>query len=222
MRVGRAGGAQRHVIRVQWIPKYQRLISTYTCAAGVCTQLWRGECGGNSTPAGPLAYLELRASPGAAGMATMQRKLAGKKQARGTLRPHGVTGSRAELVQVRSKCHRRCQPRALCPVSSPMLPNCTTVNLTALTVSLGSSWPCWRRGQFHANVVLNEMVQMSRFFVRKVTALEPAWLTGCAPRFSWQRPHCRHCAPDPTPAHSPSHRSISTMDNFLCGEFSPH
>ncbi|XP_078471929.1 uncharacterized protein LOC144733785 [Lampetra planeri] len=44
-------------------------------------------------------------------------------------------------------------------------------------------------------VVLNEMVQMSRFFVRKVTALEPAWLTGRAPRFSWQRPHCRHCAP---------------------------
>ncbi|XP_075912084.1 uncharacterized protein LOC142907050 isoform X2 [Petromyzon marinus] len=34
-------------------------------AAGVCTQLWRGECGGNSTPAAPLAYLKLRAGPGA-------------------------------------------------------------------------------------------------------------------------------------------------------------
>nr|XP_032800083.1 uncharacterized protein LOC116937073 isoform X1 [Petromyzon marinus] len=64
-RAGRAGGAQRHVIRVQWIPKYQPLVSTYTCAAGVCTQLWRGECGGNSTPAAPFAYLELRAGPGA-------------------------------------------------------------------------------------------------------------------------------------------------------------
>ncbi|XP_075928357.1 uncharacterized protein LOC142930154 isoform X5 [Petromyzon marinus] len=117
---------------------------------------------------------QVLALPGAAGMATMQRKLAGKKQgvggflltatigdnylcqphdgatrggarpavaatascptphatARGTLRPCGVTDSRAELVRVRSKCHRRCQPRALCPVSSPMLPNCTTVNLT--------------------------------------------------------------------------------------------
>ncbi|XP_078454730.1 uncharacterized protein LOC144721197 isoform X2 [Lampetra planeri] len=49
-------------------------------AAGVCTQLWRGECGGNLTPAAPLAYLELRAGPGAAGMATMQCELAGKKQ----------------------------------------------------------------------------------------------------------------------------------------------
>ncbi|XP_075919577.1 uncharacterized protein LOC116945807 [Petromyzon marinus] len=117
---------------------------------------------------------QVLALPGAAGMATMQRKLAGKKQgvggflltatigdnylcqphdgatrggarpavaatascptphatARGTLRPCGVTDSRAELVRVRSKCHRRCQPRAFCPVSSPMLPNCTTVNLT--------------------------------------------------------------------------------------------
>ncbi|XP_075925913.1 uncharacterized protein LOC142929155 isoform X5 [Petromyzon marinus] len=126
---------------------------------------------------------QVLALPGAAGMATMQRKLAGKKQgvggflltatigdnylcqphdgatrggarpavaatascptphatARGTLRPCGVTDSRAELVRVRSKCHRRCQPRALCPVSSPMLPNCTTVNLTDSYVDVSDS-----------------------------------------------------------------------------------
>ncbi|XP_075912088.1 uncharacterized protein LOC116937073 isoform X4 [Petromyzon marinus] len=29
---------------------------------------------------------------------------------------------------------RRCQPRALCPVSSPMLQNCTTVNLTDVSL----------------------------------------------------------------------------------------
>ncbi|XP_075928293.1 uncharacterized protein LOC142930114 [Petromyzon marinus] len=142
-------------------------------AAGVCTQLWRGECGGNSTPAAPLAYLKLRAGPGAPrgnwhgynATRTRREETGGfpltatigdnylcqphdgatrggarpavaascptpHATARGTLRPCGVTDSRAELVRVRSKCHRRCQPRALCPVSSPMLPNSTTVNLT--------------------------------------------------------------------------------------------
>ncbi|XP_075928340.1 uncharacterized protein LOC142930149 isoform X12 [Petromyzon marinus] len=118
---------------------------------------------------------QVLALPGAAGMATMQRKLAGKKQGvggflltatigdnylcqphdgatRGGARPavaatascptphatYWITGLR-HLCLAEVQNQMRCQPRALCPVSSPMLPNCTTVNLTDSYVDVSDS-----------------------------------------------------------------------------------
>ncbi|XP_075910310.1 uncharacterized protein LOC142906447 isoform X9 [Petromyzon marinus] len=118
---------------------------------------------------------QVLALPGAAGMATMQRKLAGKKQGVGGFlltatigdnylcQPHdGATREGARpavaatascptphatywITGLRHLClaevqnQMRCQPRALCPVSSPMLPNCTTVNLTDSYVDVSDS-----------------------------------------------------------------------------------
>ncbi|XP_075923446.1 uncharacterized protein LOC142924654 [Petromyzon marinus] len=208
-------------------------------------------------------------------MATMQRKLAGKKQgvggflltatigdnylcqphdgatregarpavaatascptphatARGTLRPCGVTDSRAELVRVRSKCHRRCQPRALCPVSSPMLPNCTTVNLTGryeMTFSststptsvLNAKKPLYcgverdgadvsllREESDGTGAGLAHGTRSALLAERRLEAPLSPLRSGDIHRVTVHL--------DPSPAHSPSHRSISTMGNFL-------
>ncbi|XP_075928319.1 uncharacterized protein LOC142905337 isoform X12 [Petromyzon marinus] len=127
---------------------------------------------------------QVLALPGAAGMATMQRKLAGKKQgvggflltatigdnylcqphdgatrggarpavaatascptphatARGTLRPCGVTDSRAELVRVRSKCHstgsQACATSAWLKCKTKCNVTCCMTTLISLLLSI--------------------------------------------------------------------------------------